>query len=166
MTTIKFFVIFLLGLALDFYLLLLLLRFLLQILKANFYNPISHFILNMTGFVKSLQKIMRPYRGFDYGLLLVIFIIEFIKVLLLFWIRFDNLPVILGWIGSNFENPFYEITYILTEFLLRPIRRFVPIIAGLDFSPLIVAIALKAFAIIAIVPLIRWGQIIATQGLL
>lgn len=193
MATIKFLIVFLLGLIFDLYILLLLLRFLLQLLKTNFYNPISHFIFNITGFVKPLQTFLKPYRGFDYGLLSVIFVIEIIKLLLLFWMRFDVLPnvggvapwgigeilnqfidiffyallirAILSWIGANFENPVYEITYMLTEFLLKPVRRFVPIISGFDFSPLIVALILKAFAIIAILPIIRWGQLLAIQGL-
>lgn len=192
MDTIKLLVMFLLGLAFDFFILLLLLRFLMQKLRVNFYNPIFRFVLKITRFVKPLQKIIPLYRGFDFGLLILVFLIEIIKILLLFWLQFGHLPVIVGvfpwamgeilnriidiffyallirvilsWVNPDFRNPAYEITYLLTEFLLRPVRRFIPTLGGFDFSPLIVAFALKAVAIIAIVPLIQWGQIIATQG--
>lgn len=172
----------------DFYILLLLLRLLLTFFQINFYNPISHSIFNFTYFfVKPLQRIIPVYKRIDFATLIVILLFEYIKLILLVWLRFDNLPgwigllpwgigeilnlvvniffygllirAILSWAGATIESPFYQALYILTEPLLRPVRRFIPPIGGFDFSAVVVAIILKAIDVVLIWPIIHWGQL-------
>ncbi len=45
--------------------------------------------------------------------------------------------VIFSWIRVSPANPFARIAFILTEPVLAPIRRVVPPMSGLDFSPVI-----------------------------
>jgi YggT family protein len=51
--------------------------------------------------------------------------------------------VVLSWIHVDRRHPFAEIVYKLTEPVLAPIRRALPPMAGLDFSPLVLLIVLR-----------------------
>lgn len=51
--------------------------------------------------------------------------------------------VIASWVRLPPSNPIGRIVYGLTEPLLRPIRRVLPPMGGLDFSPLVLLLALQ-----------------------
>jgi YggT family protein len=51
--------------------------------------------------------------------------------------------VILSWIGARARHPLIPLLYQLTEPVLRPFRRFVPPIAGIDLSPLFALIMIR-----------------------
>jgi YggT family protein len=51
--------------------------------------------------------------------------------------------VILSWFQLSPDNPLMRITHTLTEPLLEPIRRVLPSMGGLDFSPLVLLIGLR-----------------------
>jgi YggT family protein len=53
--------------------------------------------------------------------------------------------VVISWINLDRRQPLATIVYRLTEPVLAPIRRVLPPIAGLDFSPMVLLIALRAF---------------------
>jgi YggT family protein len=50
--------------------------------------------------------------------------------------------VILSWTGLRYDHPLVRIIRVLTEPLLRPIRRVLPTFGGFDFSPMVLLIAL------------------------
>jgi YggT family protein len=52
--------------------------------------------------------------------------------------------VILSWTGQGSYNPTALVLSELNEPLLRPVRRMLPSIAGLDLSPMLVLIILQA----------------------
>jgi YggT family protein len=52
--------------------------------------------------------------------------------------------VVISWIHLDRRHPLATIVYRLTEPVLAPIRRVLPPIAGLDFSPMVLLIALRA----------------------
>jgi YggT family protein len=54
------------------------------------------------------------------------------------------MAVIISWIHLDRRQPFAAIVYELTEPVLAPIRKVLPPIAGLDFSPMVLLIALRA----------------------
>jgi YggT family protein len=56
--------------------------------------------------------------------------------------------VILSWIAPQGYNPALAIIHTLTEGILRPFRRVIPPLGGLDLSPLFAIIALSALAIV------------------
>ena len=70
-------------------------------------------------------------------------VLELYQIVLIVW-------VVLSWLVSfnvvNTSNGFVRgamnVLWRLTEPALRPIRRFVPMISGLDFSPLILLLAI------------------------
>ena len=52
--------------------------------------------------------------------------------------------VVMSWVQVDWRNPLARIVYILTEPVLAPIRRLLPVMGGLDFSPMVVLFALRA----------------------
>jgi YggT family protein len=58
-----------------------------------------------------------------------------------FWIIIAR--ALLSWVNPDPFNPIVRFLYRVTEPVLRPIRRRLPIQMGLDFSPLIVIVAIK-----------------------
>ena len=54
------------------------------------------------------------------------------------------MAVVMSWIGVDWRNPLAKIIYSLTEPVLAPIRRVLPVVGGLDFSPMVVLLALRA----------------------
>ena len=53
------------------------------------------------------------------------------------------LAVIFSWIQLDRRNPLASIVYSLTEPLLAPIRSVLPPMGGLDFSPMVLLLALQ-----------------------
>jgi len=51
--------------------------------------------------------------------------------------------VIISWVRPDPYNPLVKLIYQLTEPVLGPIRRVLPPLAGLDFSPLVAYFALE-----------------------
>ena len=52
--------------------------------------------------------------------------------------------VVMSWVRVDRRNPLAKIVYNLTEPVLAPIRRLLPAMGGLDFSPMVVLFALRA----------------------
>jgi YggT family protein len=53
------------------------------------------------------------------------------------------LAVAVSWAGMDNRNPLARILYNLTEPLLGPIRRALPVMGGLDLSPMVLLFALR-----------------------
>jgi YggT family protein len=51
--------------------------------------------------------------------------------------------VVMSWVRMDRRHPLAKIVYSLTEPALAPIRRALPPIGGLDFSPMVLLIALR-----------------------
>jgi YggT family protein len=58
-----------------------------------------------------------------------------------FWIIIAR--ALLSWVNPDRYNPIVRFLYQVTEPVLRPIRRRLPMEMGLDFSPLVVILAIK-----------------------
>lgn len=50
--------------------------------------------------------------------------------------------VVVSWVNADPYNPIVRFLYQVTEPLLRPIRRRIGIISGIDFSPMILIVAI------------------------
>lgn len=57
------------------------------------------------------------------------------------------IQVVMSWINPGWRHPVAEVLYAITEPLLRLGRRVVPVVSGIDFSPLVVIIVLKIVTI-------------------
>jgi YggT family protein len=182
--------IYLVGLVFDLYIIILLLRLLMQRLGASYYNPISQTIIKLTNvFVVPLRRILPGYHGFDFAIVFLLLVIALIETLLLIWLRTRIVPHFAGtliiaiialsektinlyfyaiiirafmsWVPSLQHNPVAEIVFLVTEPLLRSARRIVPMIAGLDFSPILVLVVLQLISILVIGPLMNMGMRLA-----
>ena len=50
--------------------------------------------------------------------------------------------IVLTWIPHNVQHPAAQVLYKITEPVLNPIRKIIPPVMGIDFSPIIVFVAL------------------------
>jgi YggT family protein len=171
----------------DFFLFVVLLRFLLQLTRADFYNPLSQFVVKLTNPVlRPLRKVIPGLGGIDMASLLLAFLVAFIKRGLLFSLVLGLTPhpiglmlfaiadiigtliyiyfmaiiaqVILSWISQGQYNPFMAIIFNLTEPLMSRVRRVIPPIAGIDLSPIPVLIGLQLVNILVVGPLMALGS--------
>ena len=54
--------------------------------------------------------------------------------------------VVLSWVPHNRYHPVVQFIYNITEPVLRPVRQVIPPISGIDFSPMIVLVAIHVLA--------------------
>lgn len=160
----------------QLYLLLLLLRFWLPWFGADFRNPISQGVLRLTSpVIAPLRRFIPPVGRLDTATVLVAFIIQYLVLLLLLQIRGASanvvaisvtailelailslnlmffvilIRIILSWVAPNNYNPIVAMLNSIAEPILRPFRRFIPPIGGLDISPIFAIILLKAVEIV------------------
>jgi YggT family protein len=156
----------------DVYLWVVMLRVILQAVRADFYNPISQLIWQLTQpILRPLQNVLPKYRQWDLagiGLLAVVAVAYIhviaailgqggIGALASLWFALLKLvtlalnlytfalfvQAILSWVGPGVSNPAGSILWSMNEPLLRPVRRVIPPMSGLDLSPLIVILLLQ-----------------------
>jgi YggT family protein len=158
----------------DLYILTFMLRLILQWQRADFYNPLSQFVVRVTNpLVRPLRRMIHPVGGVDiaslvlllgmeclaswlimslYGispsplLLLRVAVLRLISLAVWFYSISLFIYVILSWVGQGGYSPAAMLLGKLVEPLLRPARRLLPPIAGLDLSPMLILIALQAIA--------------------
>jgi YggT family protein len=156
----------------SLYLLVLLLRFWLPWLRADFRNPLAQGILKLTSpIVIPLRRIVPSFGRLDTATILVAFIVQYVGILLILLIMGASAPfstiattalvklvilsvnlfmfaifirIVLSWISPGQYNPATAIITTLTEPLLGPVRRIIPSMGGFDISPIFVIIALGA----------------------
>jgi YggT family protein len=73
--------------------------------------------------------------------------------------------VLLSFISVERSNPIVPLVIQLTEPLLRPIRRRVPAMGGLDFSPAIVMLAIALMRVLLVAPLSDIGKQLAQAAM-
>lgn len=148
-----------------------LLRILLQWVRADFYNPISQAIWKITRFpTDALRPYLPAPRGFNLAAALTVLVIAVVyvySIVKLLGFSVEPLPAlwfavlkivvlllnlltftlfvqaILSWLGPGVNNPASNILWSLNEPLLRPVRRILPPLSGLDLSPLLVIVVLQ-----------------------
>jgi YggT family protein len=156
----------------NLYLMVILLRFLMQLFRVDFYNPLSQFIVKATNPVLiPLRKVIPGLGGIDIASLVFAYLVVLLKVIILFSLIYPNMPtvpkllmigliqlveqcfsiifylvlirVILSWVNPTFNNPMVAVIYQLTEPLMAPARRLLPSMGGLDLSPILLLLALQ-----------------------
>lgn len=177
--------VFLVSTAFHLYILAVLLRFLFQLFRADFHNPLSQFLLKITTpTLRPLRKIIPGVKGIDWPALVLLLILKVAELVVIGLLQ-DNIPpignllilavagllqttvyvfmialfviFILGWVAPGTHNYLTSILHSLTEPLLRPIRRRIPAMGGFDFSLLIAVIFLQLILMLVVRPLIDLG---------
>lgn len=152
------------------YLLVVLLRFLFQLVRADFYNPISQFVLKATNpLLMPIRKVIPSIGSIDTsslvlalavqitGALLAILLvgggIDPIKLViwsallilnLILQIYFFSLiiTVIVSWIAPQSQNPAIALIQQLLAPVTNPIRKILPDMGGIDISPIFLFFAI------------------------
>ena len=74
------------------------------------------------------------------------------------------LRVIISWVATGGyigASPLQEILFLITEPLLAPVRRIIPVIQGIDLTPLVVLLGLKVLEMLVVNPLIHLGVVLS-----
>ena len=165
----------------SLYLLVVLLRFILQLVRANFYNPICQFIVKATQtLLKPMRRVIPSIFGLDMSSLVLAILVQmvvFAIVLTLSYIPFNILglllwsiigvtalflkvfffamiiSVILSWVAPGSTSPGAELVNQITEPALAPFRRFLPNLGGLDISPILAFMVIQLIQSFVIPPL-------------
>jgi YggT family protein len=155
----------------EVFALIVVLRFLLQLAHADFYNPISQAVAKFTRApLAPFQKVIPKIVGHDMSALVLAFVvklavlvllllvnsrdIEPISVLLLTLISLLSMildvyfyaviaSVIISWIAPNSYHPAPQLISQLTEPLFKLARKVVPPIGGLDLSPILIFLVIQ-----------------------
>ena len=157
----------------SLYLLIVLLRFILQLVRADFYNPLSQFTVKATQpLLKPLRRFIPSIAGLDTASLVLAVLVQLLlMVVTLSLMNFNPLSVIpqllvwsligvtslffkvfffalivsviLSWVAPGSYNPGAQLVNQLCEPLLAPFRKLLPNLGGLDLSPIFAFIALN-----------------------
>ncbi len=160
----------------SLYLFAMLLRFLLQLVKADFYNPISQFLVKITNpLVVPVRRLVPGLGGLDLASLLLSIALQYIAIVAILLIHSLQLPnlflllvwsvigilallvniyffallgmIILSWVAPGSRHPAIALLHSLTEPVMAPFRKALPPMGGLDFSPILVFILINIIQI-------------------
>ena len=179
---------FLVDTVLGIYILIVLLRFLFQLAGADFYNPLSQFIVKASNPpLARLHQLIPSLWGVDLGAIALLLILEGLRlalttlmlghtprmsgVLILSIGELLKLAVyvvvfsifvraLLSWVSSGTGNPMARLLGSFTEPLLAPARRLLPATGGLDLSPIIVFMVLMLVLKLLVQPLLDVGRML------
>ena len=177
--------VFLINIVSQFYIGLVLMRFLMQWVRADFYNPLAQFIVRATNpLVRPLRRMVPSVLGLDVASVLLalvlqivslIFIIaiqgrlgsiawhviislatvELILLILHIYMAAAFLLFIVSWLAPHNDNPLTVLVYQLIYPLTSRIRRYVPPFHGVDFSLMVIVIGISLIKIVLVAPLME-----------
>lgn len=169
---------------------LILVRLLMQFVRADFYNPISQFIVKATNPpLKPLRRIIPGYAGIDFASVFVLLLLILVETVLISSVTSLPMPnvtgliilslvgalrlivyvflfsifilAILSWVNPGAYNPVAQLLGQITSPLMQPVRKYLPPFSGLDLSPMAVIIALYLVLLLIIAPLQDWARSVA-----
>lgn len=169
------------------YLMLVLLRFLFQLVRADFYNPISQAIVTATNPpLRFLRKFIPGFAGVDWPSIVLLFSIQALELILIALLLTGQMPspaalfvlclahllqltayvymffiiiiVVVSWINPGAYNPLTVIIYQITDPMMREVRRRIPTTGGLDWSPMVVVLGIYLFLSLVVAPLMDFGS--------
>jgi YggT family protein len=160
----------------QLYLLVLLMRFWLPFFRADFRNPVAQGMLRITSpLIVPLRRFIPPVGRIDTATVLISLVIESLLIVILLALRgwdanflqiavsalFELailslnmfffvvlIRVILSWVAPHTYNPVTALLATVAEPILRPFRRILPPLGGLDLSPILAIVLLQAGVII------------------
>ncbi|VAW44536.1 Cell division integral membrane protein, YggT and half-length relatives [hydrothermal vent metagenome] len=176
---------FLLQFVTGLILFMLMLRFLLRATHADWRHPIVAFTAKVTNPLCAPVNKLLPLKGrWDWSAIITAFIIQSLFVLsigyltgkdfgvafialaaiteiinqlldMLFWLII--IQAILSWVAPNY-NPNTAIFDQLTKPVLAPFQRVIPMVGGLDLSPIVAILAIKLFQIVVMGSIANFAQ--------
>jgi len=163
-----------------------LLRFLLAVVRADFYNPVSQFLVKVTNpLLVPLRRVIPSLAGIDVASLILLLVLQVLELLavglisgvsfqpvglvvlavaellaLLFQIYFVTIliQVVLSWVNPGGHNPAVALLYSLNEPILGRARRILPPIHGFDLSPVVALILIQLLTMLLVAPIRDLGR--------
>jgi len=174
--------IFLVEILFGLYILVVMLRFLFQLMRVDFYNPVSRAIVTITNPpLRALRRFVPSMGKIDTSSIVLMLSLQYLSLAIISWIvGAPLLPVallllslvellnlvfnvfifsivvlaVLSWFASPYHhNPLASLLEQLTRPVMRPARRLLPPAGGLDLSPMLVIIGLFFLKLLLIPPL-------------
>lgn len=162
---------FLISTLVDLYTTAVMLRLLLQWVRADFYNPVCQFLVRVTNpLLIPIRRVIPSLGRLDTASVLLMLTLQAVGTwvvtrmaaitmsppeilfyaltklgitLLMTYFVLIIVVVLLSWIGAQARHPLIPLLFQLTEPVLRPLRKAIPPIAGIDLSPLVALIAIR-----------------------
>ena len=172
---------FLISTLFGLYILAVMLRFLLGVVRADFYNPASQFLVRITNpLLVPLRKIIPSIGKFDSSALVLLLVLQLVSLTIILLLRGTGfsfvtllsaavgelvmltvnifffsiiIQVVLSWINPGSYNPVSALLNSLTSPVLRPIQKILPPLSGRDLSPLFALIGLQVIRML-VMPLL------------
>lgn len=184
--------IFIIKTGVDLFFFLILVRFLFQCCRVDLRTPRLQLMMRLTTpLVRPFQKICPTFKNVDLSLILVLFLLKGGELSLITLLKQGTIPhwlslmvwplgellsqtinllclaiifmVLLSWFSPRFYTPLTVILVQITDPLLSPIRRVIPVTPGIDYAPLIMLFMLKLTDILLANPILHWGKTLALQ---
>ena len=166
------------------YMVAVILRFLLQLTRADFYNPVSQFVVKITSPVLNpLRRIIPGFGGIDISSVVLLLTLQVTQLAILILLMGYPLPgvvdlvtwsvvgifglilnfyffviliqIILSWVAPHNHSPVVGLLYQLSEPLMGPARRILPAMGGIDFSPMLVIMGIQLAKILVLQSLVQ-----------
>jgi YggT family protein len=181
--------VFLIQTLFGMYLVAVMLRFLLQLTRADFYNPVSQFLVKVTNPpLIPLRRVIPGFMGIDMAAVVLLLAIQAVELVLVGLVQGFSLgipglmvltvagllnllldvyfftiliQVILSWVNPGGYNPAVALLYALNEPILGRARRLIPPISGFDLSPILVFVLIQLIRMLFISPLSDMGRNLA-----
>ncbi len=168
---------FLIETVFDLYILVVLLRFIIQAVRVDYYHPLAQFILRVTDpLLAPMRAVIPRLFGQDWAALIFAIVLTLLKFFILTFIGSGEpvsplllLPyavidvlrtlvyilmfslvvqALLSWVNPDPRNPVVQLLNQITAPVLAPFRRFIPPVSGIDLSPLAAIISLQVVLIL------------------
>ena len=183
-------VVFIVQTLFGLYLMVIMLRFLLQVCRANFYNPVSQFLVKATNpLLVPMRRFIPGFWGLDFAAITLMILLQALQIFIIALVKDISIApmglfvmtiaellrlltnvfffsiliqIILSWVNPGGSgNPIVALLHTLNEPLLGRARRILPPISGFDLSPILVIIALQLVGILVISPIADAGRMLA-----
>ncbi len=172
------------------YIVAVMLRFLLQAARADFYNPVCQMIIKVTSpLLNPLRRVIPGWRRLDIATLVLALLLGSAASYLMVLLTGNTLPLdrvvswsVVGLIGLTMDIYFYAmlvlviasfvapasghpvllVVYQLLQPFYRLAHRIIPPMGGLDFTPLLLMLVIQVLEILVLGPLARGLQAVPT----
>ena len=162
----------------SLYILVVMLRFILGAVRADFYNPVSQFLVRVTNpLLVPMRKIIPSIRQYDTSALLLMLLLQLLSLVIVVMLRGASVPfitlllvaigelvvlafnvfifaiiiqVIISWVSPGTYNPVNALLYSITRPIMAPVQRLIPPISGIDLSPLVALIGLQVLKMLVL----------------
>lgn len=175
--------IYLINIISQLYIGLVLLRFLMQWARADFYNPLAQFIVRVSNpLLRPLRRFVPSVLGLDVASILLALVLQIITFVLItgiqgqlgavswgvmlslstvmlmllvlhIYLAAAFLLFVVSWLAPHNDSPLTLLVYQLIKPLTSRIRQYVPSFYGMDFSLVVICVGISLIKILFIAPL-------------